>query len=573
MKEVKQRKLRPEFEKRSEKITSHRLPKLLEFALVLLVLLEIIASFTSEVSGVDAGYHLTWIRGFTSLVSQGVYIPRWLPQAFYGFGGPTFYFYPPLTYYLAFILRSVTSITNPVPLFQATSLVATIMSFVATWILLRSLNATKYQSILGSVIYTFAPYRVAELYSMASLSSHFAYVFIPLVWYGLIKLANTNSLRTYREILLLAISIALLVLTNIPVALLTAISVVVVSLFCAHNINKGTLRRVLVAVLLSIGLCCFYLLPILEFKGQTQLTHLTDVREYFIDDLIHGRNIPGLYHLVVLYAAILVLVISYRNARKKRILFQPLERRIIRGGFLVCSLILIMELPMAAPWLFSAVPGFQLIQGTWRFYIDIVLFCALVVGIASSEELVQASRKIVYLWTLAAIPLMFLIIFNFHLYPHHPLDFSEPAEYVPIYALSNHRELDSILRSHATDLPLCASYLESGEHLKQIVNLPYLQKYDVVLLSTRNTISHRFYWPAWHLYANAKEIKTHPDSIGRATALLPAGHYTIEWKLERLPLEMAGLWVSGISWTGILLLSGIGLVRRRVKRHDPSSEA
>ena len=293
------------------------LPWTLKIALAVLILLEIIAPFTNDISGVDAGNHLSWIHQFHSLLSQGVYIPRWLPKPFYGFGATTFYFYPPLTYYLASFLSALTGITNAGLLFQATGLVATIASFFTALFLLRSLNATVNRSILGSAMYAFAPYRIAELYSMSSLSSHVAYIFIPLVCSGLLQLASTETSKQTRGMILLAISSSLLILTNIPITILIVISILITVLAFANKITTGILWRVIIAVFLTVCLSGFFLASILEFKGQIHLVHLTNLREYFFDDLIHRRNIPGLYHLAILYAAIIAILFGYWHDKEK----------------------------------------------------------------------------------------------------------------------------------------------------------------------------------------------------------------------------------------------------------------
>ena len=227
-----------------------------------------------------------------------------------------------------------------------------------------------------------------------------------------------------------------------------------------------------------------------------------------------------------------------------------------------------MELPVIGPLFLTKVPGFQLIQGTWRFYIDIVLFGAILIGVATSDSMIRVSWNVIGIWTFAAFPPILLIVFNIHFYPHHPLHFLEPPEYIPVHTMSGSEQLDSILRNHTSDSSLSVPSLELGERLVRITTLPYLEKYDINLKSSKNAVLHHLYWPAWHLYVNGKEITTRPDTIGRATATLPGGHYTLQYELERTPLEVAGLWISGVSWIGILISSGISLVRKRVKKND-----
>src|SRR5580692_4958882 len=110
-------------------IDTFRLPKVLEVMLGLIILLELLAPFVTKAYGIDARFHLLWIDQFSKLNSEGVIIPTWVPTAFYGFGGTSFYFYPPLTFYFASLIHLLTDIHNPLMLYQAVNLLATIGSF------------------------------------------------------------------------------------------------------------------------------------------------------------------------------------------------------------------------------------------------------------------------------------------------------------------------------------------------------------------------------------------------------------------------------------------------------------
>jgi hypothetical protein len=91
----------------------------------------------------------------------------------------------------------------------------------------------------------------------------------------------------------------------------------------------------------------------------------------------------------------------------------------------------------------------------------------------------------------------------------------------------------------------------------------------VVSLRQSHTVTfHRFYWPYWHLYGDGNEIPTRPDSIGRATAMLPAGQYAATWELERTPLERDGLWISGITAAGIFLFFAASYGKKRIRKRS-----
>src|SRR4051812_30311540 len=105
-----------------------RLEKSVAIVLAITVLLQIVAIFTSSVTGVDAPSQLSLESQFTQLVRSATLIPRWVPTGFYGFGAPSFYFYPPLAFYTSSIASVLTGQTDAVWLFKAVGLLATIGS-------------------------------------------------------------------------------------------------------------------------------------------------------------------------------------------------------------------------------------------------------------------------------------------------------------------------------------------------------------------------------------------------------------------------------------------------------------
>lgn len=53
----------------------------------------------------DIRYHINWLQHFSKQFSEGILYPRWLAGDNYGYGSPTFVFYPPLVYYLGSLLK------------------------------------------------------------------------------------------------------------------------------------------------------------------------------------------------------------------------------------------------------------------------------------------------------------------------------------------------------------------------------------------------------------------------------------------------------------------------------------
>ena len=52
----------------------------------------------------DSLLHMSWVQQFSASLSQGYWLPRWLPDSNGGYGSPVFIFYSPLVYYLTALL-------------------------------------------------------------------------------------------------------------------------------------------------------------------------------------------------------------------------------------------------------------------------------------------------------------------------------------------------------------------------------------------------------------------------------------------------------------------------------------
>ncbi len=546
-----------------------RLSKIFQGVFILVVVLELLAPFVARTNGVDGPSQLNLESQFNRLLASGLWFPQWVPNGFHGFGSPAFYFYPPLAFYATGVLQFLFGAGNPSLLFQAVGLLATIASFFTARRLLAALNAPRNQAVLGAALYAFAPFRIAELYSRSSLSSHVGYVFLPLVWCGLIEMFRDQPSKQ-KGTLLFAISFALLLLTSVPIAALTIVTMLVASAVLWRTIHTRPLLRLTAGTLLAIALVAVYLTSILSYRTYVQLGYLSKLREFFLDDLLHRRNIGGLYHLALIYAGMAAIVFAYARTRRRGEPVSNRESGLFRLSIAITALLILLELPFIGWPLLSSAPLLALVQGTWRFYIDFVLLGVCVVGIARSGTMRNAARLILWIWVLGAILPIALVVFHLHLSPHAESVAADPPEYAPIYTLRNHDALEHTL-TQVAGTPFAQASHSDRDSIR--TNDPQADHKDFLVNFSMpdSTTFHRFYWPAWHLFRDGTEIPSHPDSIGRAVATLPAGNYTATWKLERAPLETAGLWISGISWASVLIFFGIGLVRRRVRAGANSS--
>lgn len=99
-------------------------------SLLAYILIQLIAPIFLSPKGDDTRSHFQYITSFRTLLSAGIYYPRWLPEYFGGFGAPVFYFYPPLVYYVTSFISWVIPSASNYTLFNILGLIAAVVSFI-----------------------------------------------------------------------------------------------------------------------------------------------------------------------------------------------------------------------------------------------------------------------------------------------------------------------------------------------------------------------------------------------------------------------------------------------------------
>src|ERR1035437_1327408 len=201
------------------------------------------------VIGHDAYVHLNWLDQFTRLSSQGVCYPRWLPDSFGGFGAPTFYFYPPLVYWVASCFHFL-GITSASCLYQCVQLLFSFASVLTCFYLLRQFGGNRVRALAGALLYSFLAYRFCDVYVRDALTEHAALAFLPIVF---VRFQNRA-----RSIAILALGWTGLLLTNLPITYIAVISVLVVVL-ARRSFKELPLQ--FISIVLALAASALYLFP------------------------------------------------------------------------------------------------------------------------------------------------------------------------------------------------------------------------------------------------------------------------------------------------------------------------
>ncbi|MEJ7934190.1 integral membrane-like protein [Sphingobium sp. AN558] len=212
-------------------------------------------------------YNYIWTGHFGEQLAAGHLYERWLPRSFEGLGSPTFYFYPPLAYWISGGFNAA-----GFSIFQAINLAGLIL-LVASGLAMHAFLANRVaRPLLGAALYMAAPYHLYDFYVRGALAEFAAFLWLPLIALAI------DRLPARRGVALLAVAYAGLILTHLPVAMLTG--VFLIAPLMARRIwqDRAALPAGLLAGLMAIGLAAFYLLPAITLQGHVSTELLWNER-------------------------------------------------------------------------------------------------------------------------------------------------------------------------------------------------------------------------------------------------------------------------------------------------------
>lgn len=211
----------------------------------------------------DSGaYNYIWTSQIAEEMARGVIYPRWLPRSFEGLGAPTFYFYPPLAYWLAGALAQVMDVRHAL---SVTALGLLYASGLAMYLWLRPKTP---HALIGACLYLLAPYHVADLYVRSALAEFGAFAWLPLI-----ALAVEAQPRRWGPPLLAA-AYAGLLCTHLPTALLASVLLIPPLVIWRYWREPALLVRCALAGLAGLLLAGFYLAPAMTLQDQTLMAPL-----------------------------------------------------------------------------------------------------------------------------------------------------------------------------------------------------------------------------------------------------------------------------------------------------------
>lgn len=506
----------------------------------------------------DGFYHVLRLNQFHQAFTSGQFPVRWAPTLLNGIGYPLFVVGYKLPYYIAELFHLLGASTfTAIKLVLFTSILA---SAITSYALFKEWSKSHLSAITGSVFFTLAPYRLANVFERGAIGESVAYIFVPLLFLGIHKIIKKNSITLF------IVALTGLLLSH-PLILIIFFPVAAAYIFVFSNrLSKDSLLM-FTGVLISIGLTSFQILPMIFERKFMKLDQnlLTAYLGHFKSPYqllripMQGVNIGtrfqiGITHLLIVFFSF----ISFINTKS-------LKKRLRLGFFLSLFAFSVFLITQYSSGVWNIVTPLKFILHPWRF-----------LGLAAFAS---ASLSVIILNYSDHLKILVFLIFVsavFYTNRHYTkvdqfIGPNLPQEILTGTGTTNN-EFDPVDFSPESVLfaQPAVEALDPQVEIKSYERQPHSLRALVTAKESGNIKLGILYFPGWKvklndqpIQINTKFITTNQGKIkdlrGLIIVKVPAGNHTIEANFTETPLRRVGNTTS--LFTLIILL--IFLVKRQ----------
>ena len=511
--------------------------------------------------------NLTWAAQFADQFRAGVVYPRWLPESFDRLGSPTFYFYPPIAFWVDALVSVATFNALPVSYrLSLSSLLLLWASGLAMHAWLKGQATSPRVALYGALAYMAAPYHLLDHYYRGAYAEFAAYAVLPLVALAVSRIAEGRRLGP----VLFALAYAALPMAHLPTALL--ISVTALPLYVLYRGWRlgaagpalGFFLRCALGGALGLGLAAVYLVPALALQywipSDTFWVAYYHVENWFLLTPDRWPQPHDMMRIISWFAAAygvaavgVVAVLARDGVR--------LAWRSEAVFWALACLLCLLLIAGALPW-FWRIPFVAKVQFPWRLMIVV--------------EFADISTLCLMPWPVR--PRMLSFVFVVAIVALMP-GLADMATGIVVRTRVSGVQADSpadLRQFEPAGFPQDpkAAYADLGlEALKDVPAIacapaPRLCRatggpFDGVSVeidtdTPTTVVLRRFYYPFWRSDPALPIVATDPLQL--VSFMTPAGHHTYRLQRVMVPAEMIGWAISGLSF---VLLLGWALAARR----------
>ncbi len=533
--------------------------------------------------------HVARLYLLDQAINQGTLYPRWVDQLGFGFGYPLFNFYPPLTYYIAEIFRSIS--ISYITSIKLMLLVATFIGTLGTYAFLKRIYGSL-SALVGTMLFTFFSYRAVTLYVRGAFAEYLALSFVPWI---LLSLYNLYRSPSQKNALIAGLTISLLVLAH-PFIAIPGVFVIVsfaglLYFLTEKNGRQLFLTKSIISGAFGLALSAFFWLPSMIERSYTLVDtillnelakyaiHFVQPQQLWYSPWGFGGSVEGLGdglsfqinkpYLGMALLTLLLWIWFYRTQKAKRI---EKNIRLITGYFFTMLLLSIFLMLPYSKFIWDMVAYLQYLQFPWRFMAFVGMFISFF-----SASFIYLLTKTIRLPKLDTDRMrfgiaagIFFVVFVVQLKYFKPQQFIETSD----TARTNFKEIAWRISStsfefvpkgvrtkkttyNTTTLDIEEKDIADRTH-KVINGAPTVdilsKRFDYKRFSSDSSTPYTlqintYNFPGWTGYIDGKEATIHDNNDFKLIQLnIPKGRHIVEIKLTKTPIQKVAAATSFIAW-------------------------
>lgn len=288
-------------------------------------------------------------------------------------GNMTTIFYPWLTLSPGYFI--VKLIGNPIIGFSVWLFIVNILTFVASYFSMKSFSKDRLQSLVFSVLYTFATFRLISIFYRIGVGEYISLIFYPIIFLMFYRIAN----KEYRYWPFFALSVAAVIYTHVlSTVMLLGILVLATILVLIFNLKLGKqyiynfLKALLKAAILAIGLTAVFVGPMVQ---QMLYQKISKPEIFIVQNFSHPvsdilKNAFSLnfaaYNIgpILVFSLLLIIIFIWKDSKVYK----------ITGIITVFTIIFASNI---IPWYKFQNTPLVMIQFPWRIFDFYIFFAAI----------------------------------------------------------------------------------------------------------------------------------------------------------------------------------------------------
>jgi uncharacterized membrane protein len=517
----------------------------------------------------DLKWHITWLQHFSKQLAEGIWYPRWLAGTNYGYGSPTFVFYPPLVYYLGSLLK-----------FVGFNIEQTIVILFSLALFLSGLNFYIFgrdrwgnmPSLVGALAYMSAPYIAFNLYWVSSISVAFGIALIPLGWYVTDKALDRPKWRVG-----VALFWTILALTHLPTLLLCAIIWLFYTLFFLLDRPWKNIISTLIFAGIGLGIASFFLLPAILEQPLIDIEFMKEVIGEIKNGMFGGGLplIPSHFDLSLSHvffqqslAIIVLTIIAFSFSIQDKLLIQEI------GKWFAFTLVLAFLMSHLSLPIWQDSETLQKVQAPFRL-LNLFSFAGASLCAVATYVIIKWRSRFQYFFLLIIIGILLLnTSYSYKLSRQFPT-INKPGR-------ANLESLEAVKK--ALYQPYTDELIDVGEYrpvIKKGIPSPdpaigrpkislvngqadikienwgsYQRNFQITTAATSTLRIRTYYYPAWYLYVNKKSYPINISDEGTIEFTLKPGSYHVELVYQWTKAFTLGIALSILSLLLLVILNG-----------------